>query len=140
VKIERFAEMRYRGQSHELSIEGGPRLVERFHQAHMQRFGFESRESTIEVDTVEARGALPGRPLPRARARRMKPVRPGQTMVRAGSRAVRADLHAMGDHATGDRVRGPAIVAEAGATLWVPAGWRGIVHASGTLVLTRGRR
>jgi N-methylhydantoinase A/oxoprolinase/acetone carboxylase beta subunit len=40
---------------------------------------------------------------------------------------------------TGDRVRGPAIVAEAGATLWVPAGWRGVVHASGTLVLKRGR-
>jgi N-methylhydantoinase A len=139
VKIERFAEMRYRGQSHELSIEGGPRLVERFHQAHMQRFGFDSRESAIEVVTVEVRGELPGRPLPRARSRRMKGVRPGQTMVLAGSRTVRANLHAMGDLATADRVRGPAIVAEAGATLWVPAGWRGVVHVSGTLVLKRGR-
>jgi N-methylhydantoinase A/oxoprolinase/acetone carboxylase beta subunit len=131
--------MRYRGQSHELSIEGGPRLVERFHQAHMQRFGFDSRESAIEVVTVEVRGELPGRPLPRARSRRMKGVRPGQTMVLAGSRTVRANLHAMGDLATADRVRGPAIVAEAGATLWVPAGWRGVVHVSGTLVLKRGR-
>jgi N-methylhydantoinase A/oxoprolinase/acetone carboxylase beta subunit len=34
-------------------------------------------------------------------------------------------------------VRGPAVLTDAGATLWVAPGWSVRVHASGTLVLTR---
>jgi len=35
--------------------------------------------------------------------------------------------------------RGPALILEAGSTLWVPKRWRARMHPSGTLVLTRGR-
>ena len=34
-------------------------------------------------------------------------------------------------------VRGPAVVADAGATLWVAPGWSARAHANGTVVLTR---
>jgi len=40
----------------------------------------------------------------------------------------------------GDKVRGPAIIAEANATTIVEPGWRAEVHASGTLLLTRMSR
>ena len=35
---------------------------------------------------------------------------------------------------------GPAIVSDAGATLWVAPGWRARRHASGAVVVTRGGR
>jgi hypothetical protein len=38
------------------------------------------------------------------------------------------------------RVRGPALVLQPGATLWIPAGWSGTRHGSGTLVVRRGVR
>jgi N-methylhydantoinase A/oxoprolinase/acetone carboxylase beta subunit len=40
----------------------------------------------------------------------------------------------------GGAVRGPAIVLQAGATLWVAPRWRGRLHASGALVLERSGR
>jgi N-methylhydantoinase A len=140
VRIERFAEMRYRGQSHELSLAGGPNLIERFHRAHARRYGFDARGSAAEVVTVEVRGALPGRALPAAPRRRATMTTAGRAEVWSNGRATRAALWAMRDLAPGARVRGPAIVVEDGATLWVPAGWRGAMHRSGTLVLERGRR
>src|SRR5262249_10092672 len=42
VRIERRAEVRYRGQSHELSLAACPDLAGRFHREHARRFGFAS--------------------------------------------------------------------------------------------------
>ena len=38
----------------------------------------------------------------------------------------------------GFSARGPALVLEQGATLWVAPGWTADRHASGALVMTRG--
>jgi hypothetical protein len=38
----------------------------------------------------------------------------------------------------GRALRGPAVVFEEGATLWVAAGWTARADSSGGLVLTRG--
>ena len=38
------------------------------------------------------------------------------------------------------KVRGPAVVIESGATLWVPPGWSGTLGAGGTLILRRMAR
>jgi N-methylhydantoinase A/oxoprolinase/acetone carboxylase beta subunit len=37
----------------------------------------------------------------------------------------------------GRAIAGPAIIADAGATLWVAPGWSARVHPSGTVVLKR---
>lgn len=139
VRIERFAEMRYRGQSHELSLAGGPALAARFHRAHAQRYGFDARDSAVEVVTVEVRGALPGRALPAPARRRGAVAHAANAVVWSGGREVRVAVWAMRDLPAGARVRGPSIVVEDGATLWVPAGWRGAMHRSGTLLLERGK-
>ncbi len=140
VKIERFAEVRYRGQSHEMSLAGGAGLARRFHRAHAQRFGFDSPGTPVEVVTVEVRGALPGRALPAPPARRRAVAAAETAEVWSGGRATRARSWAMHDLAPGRRVQGPAIVVEDGATAWVPARWKGVMHRSGTLVLTRGAK
>jgi N-methylhydantoinase A len=138
VRITRHAEVRYAGQSHELSVEGGPGLVERFHRAHERRYGFATRTARVAVVTAEVRGALPGEPLPRGKAAKGR-AREADVFAWSEGRRVRAAHLHMEFLAPGARVAGPAIVAESGATLWVAPGWRGVVHRSGTLVLTRGR-
>ncbi|MFW5951483.1 MAG: hypothetical protein ACOCVZ_05140, partial [Gemmatimonadota bacterium] len=37
----------------------------------------------------------------------------------------------------GDEVRGPAVVHEYSATLWLPPGWRGVVVETGAILLER---
>jgi N-methylhydantoinase A len=56
------ADLRYTGQSFELSVPLGPRLQERFHLAHEARYGYADRDRPIElvaVRTAETRPAPP---------------------------------------------------------------------------------
>jgi len=56
------ADLRYAGQSFELTVPLGPRLAERFHQAHDARYGYAERTRAIElvaVRTAEVAAAPP---------------------------------------------------------------------------------
>jgi N-methylhydantoinase A len=139
VRLEHRVEARYRGQSHELSITAGSRLAERFHDEHRRQFGFADPARPIEIVTAEVRGTLPGRTLPRERPTTVRARPLGETRVREDGRWVRAMSWAREALPKGAHVRGPAIVREAGATLWIPSGWSARRHASGTLVLGRER-
>jgi N-methylhydantoinase A len=136
VRVEWWAEVRYRGQSHELSLPGGAGLAERFHREHQTRFGFADRAHPVEVVTVEARGSLPGLAWPRAATgssrRAPRPIR-----VSDGTRRVAAVAWEDDAIRGSTEVRGPAVVTQGGATLWIPAGWRARRHGSGTLVVRR---
>ena len=139
LRIERRAEARYRGQSHELSLPAGPNLARRFHREHERRFGFADPARAVEVVTLEVRGSTAGERalggIPRAaRTARRKA---GRARVRHGGRWLAAALWDRGAMGAGARVSGPAIVLESGATLWVPPGWSGRLGEGGTLVLRR---
>jgi N-methylhydantoinase A len=54
------ADLRYRGQSFELSIALGERLAERFHEAHEERYGYSDRERPIELVAVRTAEVRPG--------------------------------------------------------------------------------
>jgi N-methylhydantoinase A len=79
-----------------------------FHEAHMRRNGYRRDGRPVEVVAV------------RATATRPSPV-------------ALADL----PDAAAVAVTGPAVVAQAGCTVWVPAGWCGEPGAAGALVLRR---
>jgi len=145
VRLERWAEVRYRGQSHELSLAVATRqsLAERFHREHERRYGFADRARAIEVVTVEVRGSTAdqwravGAALARGSgAPRAAATRPARARVRDAGACTRAPVWDRSALAA-RRVRGPAIVLEEGATLWVARGWDARVHATGTLVLAR---
>jgi len=106
--VEVAWDLRYHGQSHELTVRGGePEAVrERFEALHEERYGHRDPESEVELVTVRVTGRLPA-----------------------------AALH-FGERA-GERVAGPAVVRLPEATLVVPAGWRGATDDTGTLILER---
>jgi N-methylhydantoinase A len=56
------ADLRYEGQSFELTVPLGPRLAERFHEAHEDRYGYADPQRPLElvaVRTAEVRPAPP---------------------------------------------------------------------------------
>jgi N-methylhydantoinase A len=56
------ADLRYEGQSFELTVPLGPDLAERFHGAHEARYGYADRARSVElvaVRTAEVRSAPP---------------------------------------------------------------------------------
>jgi len=54
------AELRYAGQSFELTVRLGPDLAESFHRAHEERYGYADRERGIELVTVRTADVRPG--------------------------------------------------------------------------------
>jgi N-methylhydantoinase A len=54
------AELRYRGQSFELTVPLQPRLAETFHRAHEARYGYADRERPIELVAVRTADVRPG--------------------------------------------------------------------------------
>jgi N-methylhydantoinase A len=58
--IEGEAELRYRGQSFELTVPLQPQLAEAFHRAHEARYGYADRERPIELVAVRTADVQPG--------------------------------------------------------------------------------
>src|SRR5205823_5206008 len=54
------ADLRYRGQSFELTVPLGPNLAERFHSAHEERYGHADRSRTVELVAVRTAELRPG--------------------------------------------------------------------------------
>jgi N-methylhydantoinase A len=54
------ADLRYRGQSFELTVSLGGELAERFHRAHEERYGYADRGRDIELVAVRTAEVVPG--------------------------------------------------------------------------------
>ncbi len=143
VRLEHRAQVRVLGQAHELAVAARPlaSLAARFHAAHERRYGFADTAAPVQVVTLEVGGWLP-EPMPRERRSRRGGTRARATKLRAWheGRPVRASLFRRDALPEGALLRGPAVVADDGATLWLAPGWRARAHASGALVLTRAGR
>jgi len=71
VKIEAALDLRYRGQSYELTVplrlpvtvESLDEAGSAFHTAHAQRYGYAIPDQAVEAVTFRVRGVLPGAPL-----------------------------------------------------------------------------
>jgi N-methylhydantoinase A len=144
--LTRRADLRYRGQSFELTVDvppGGvdvPDLAERFAAAHQRRYGYRMDEETVEVVNLRLVAAVPvGKPEVAAEpARSEVGRRRGRRRVNLDGRWLEVDVLAREELGEGDRVEGPAVVEFAEATLLLRPGWRALVDQAGTMALEQG--
>jgi N-methylhydantoinase A len=54
------ADLRYRGQSFELTVPLGPDLAERFHRLHEERYGYSDSERELELVALRTAEISPG--------------------------------------------------------------------------------
>jgi N-methylhydantoinase A/oxoprolinase/acetone carboxylase beta subunit len=108
-RIELHCDLRYAGQSFELTVPAEPAegLAGRFHRAHRRRFGFAEPADPVELVCVRAAAIRPGPGLPRVRPR------------------------------PGARLSGPAGADLGGSTLWVAPGWTATADGHGGWELAR---
>ncbi len=57
------ADLRYAGQSFELTVALGPDLAERFHEAHEARYGYADRDRELELVAVRTAEVQPAPPI-----------------------------------------------------------------------------
>jgi N-methylhydantoinase A len=131
--LTRFADIRYRGQSYELTVPWSQNAAQAFHKEHQRVYGYSSPERPVEVVTLRLRAVSPVE-RPSLRAGRTARAELGRRrvwcagrwrMVAAGPReALGSKLH-----------RGPLLVTDYGSTTLVPPGWSTRVDAWGNLIV-----
>jgi N-methylhydantoinase A len=138
-EFTRRADLRYRGQSFELTVEADPleRLEERFHAAHEQRYGYRMDDEPVELVNLRLIATVPiekpGLDEPAAEGEAVSERREANFDGEWQEVPV-YDRERMGE---GSEVEGPAIVEFKESTCVVRPGWRGAVDEVGTLVLER---
>ncbi len=149
IVVERFVDARYRGQSFELRVPAdatpdaaddaaADSWVKRFHRAHLERYGYERRDTVVEAVTLRAVARAPGPPLEITEIGKAtsEPALASQRITFRG-RDLTARRVQRRDLAAGHRLEGPLVVAEYSAVTWVPPGWTLDVDRWGVLHLAQ---
>jgi len=142
---ETFFEMRYAGQSYELSIPvdslAPGAIIPAFHAVHHERYGHSDATRRVEVVTLRLKLVLPPAvgatgSSPQRSARRTTSVAGKRTVWFDGNQAP-TPVYDRAELRPGTTIGGPAVVVQMDSTTVVPPGWRGEVDAIGNLVLER---
>ena len=151
LKIKHSLDMRYEGQSYELNIpyltETGTSsretqaLIQKFHAAHEQRFGYARTDAPVEIVNLRltATGETdkpPIRPLPLADANPSEAFTAQNRVVFEG-KALPTNFYRREALQPGNQIPGPAIITEFSATTVIPPNFSAVVDPYQNLILTR---
>jgi N-methylhydantoinase A len=144
IVLERSLDMRYVGQSHEITVLEPPdaEWIAAFHSAHDLRYGHRHDDEPVEI--VSARLKAVGRghppelhPLPDAGPDpSVAHIGQGQAWF-SPDEPVLVDYYHRDKLGAGNRVVGPAIIFQLDTTTVLPPGWRAQVDAWGNLLLSQ---
>ncbi len=150
MKARRFLDVRYVGQSFELTVDC-PNLARRgdltatigsrFFRAHRQRFGYADRQESVEIVNLRLKLEVPvEKPAPQpqpevgldpaaALLERVEVTFPEGNLL--------TSLYDRELLQSGNRISGPALVLQLDATVVISPGWAGRVDALGNILLER---
>jgi len=133
---ERSIDARYVGQSFELGVAEAD-WVERFHETHRERYGYERRQTPVEAVTLRVTVSAPAASMEhRALEPATGPAPTAPIDVAVGDTRHAASLVLREDLRAGHHVDGPAIIQEYSGTTWIPRGCRADVDGWGCIHLT----
>jgi len=142
ISVKQRVHLRYDGTDSALIVDFGTveSMREQFNQAYKKRFSFlmEGRTLVAEAVSCEAIGQTESAD---AHVVDVAPTEPGlptaMVSMTSGERQAETPLFVREQLALGQKIDGPAIIAERNATTIVEAGWRAEVSPLNHLVLTR---
>jgi N-methylhydantoinase A len=142
-QASRRLDLRYQGQSYELSVPFSTGFREEFHREHSKAYGYAYPERPLEIVNLRLRLVIPT-PKSRWRAQKSGPANQAQeALVKTkpvwfGSRPQPTGIYERLRLASGARLRGPAVIVEYSATTVVPPDFACKVDEHLNLVLQRG--
>lgn len=121
--LARFADVRYAGQSYELTIPWGAD----FHKAHQRVYGYSDAKRPTQIVTLRVRATVPTeKPDLRFAEKRSKFGEARRVWIDGRWRELRPSS------------RGPALIADYGSTTLVPPRWSMRQDRAGSIILRRG--
>jgi N-methylhydantoinase A len=134
-KLERFADIRYAGQSYELTVPWGGS----FHKEHHRVYGYSDPKRATQIVTLRVRATLGvERPSLRVRPQRTKPASTTRKVWVSGKwREVETGPREMIGRIPKP---GPAIITDYGATTLIPPNWNARLDSAGSMILAATSR
>jgi N-methylhydantoinase A len=121
-----FVDLRYRGQSYELTIKLERDFIDRFHAEHERRYGYANRGREIEL--VNVRTSFVGRTkkpeFEKSRKQRGRPAPVDIKPVWIDHKQMKAAIYDRSVLGYGHMISGPAIIGEYSSTTLVPPYYR----------------
>jgi N-methylhydantoinase A/oxoprolinase/acetone carboxylase beta subunit len=140
IRVEPHVDVRYVGQSYEISVPLTRDYRREFDRRHGRRFGYANpgRPTEVVAVRVTAVGITDKPVLPRARVRgAVTPQPAARRPGRFDGRLTRVSFYRWPDLVPGARARGPAVVTGAEATVVVPPDFSFRVDTFGNILVTR---
>jgi N-methylhydantoinase A len=144
VSVDRAVDVRYVGQSYELTVSAGApldgdeldRVVERFHESHARLYGHAMREEPVEAVTLRVTGTVPTPPMAdRLETDETEADRGEREVYFEGTGYTSARVLFRPALAVGETVEGPVILEDSGSTAMLPPGTMGRVADDGSFVI-----
>jgi N-methylhydantoinase A len=139
IHVRRSLDMRYNGQSYEITVPVSEDPVASFHQAHEKLYGYCRKESSVEIVTVRVRLIVSTQEsrqeLPQAASDTAPPTRRvGKLTYRGSTGAV--SIYDRADLQPGNQITGPALIGESSSTTFLPPGRGARVDQLGNLIIS----
>lgn len=136
---ERMMDLRYCGQSYELTVPFTPRFREAFHRVHSERFGHADPSSPLEAVNLRLRisGRIDRPPFPKIKSGSFRPGRAAKAKRRIffHGRFHWATYYDRSLLQAGNRIMGPAVVMEYSGTTFVPPGFSAKIDPFGNILI-----
>jgi N-methylhydantoinase A/oxoprolinase/acetone carboxylase beta subunit len=141
IVLDRQIDVRYVGQSYEITLPFSAAYARDFHKTHARLYGYSNVQRPLEVVAVRVRAAgITQKPkLPYTKLRRAFRPAPAQKRPgRFGGKAHAVASYRWAELQPGATARGPALVTGPEATAVIPPGFRFRIDGFGNVVVTRG--
>jgi len=146
--LDRYADMRYRGQSFQLQVkvdqnglaDGSLKaLTDAFHDEHQRLYTHSDREAEVEILQIRVRvsGALAAPGLEQAPAGTEESSAKRQRVIQIGGKPHTAAIYDRAAISPSAAIVGPAIIDQTDTTILVPPLFTATVNGFGDLILTR---
>ena len=139
IRLFRFLDVRYIGQSYELTVPFSAAFRREFHRFHLRRYGYADEERPVEVVNlrIKAVGVTEKPHLAEIGPRGKDPeaARIDRRAMRFDGKSYRADVYAREKLGARDIICGPALILDYESTAVVPPRFVGQVDRFGNLIL-----
>jgi N-methylhydantoinase A len=125
VRLERYLDMRYEGQSYEIIVPFEANYIDGFHGLHEKTYGYRNEDKTVEIVNIRlrARGIPEKQRFQKARETKEHPPKEavlGEREVVFDQKVNKTQILARDNLLSGNRISGPAILVEYSSTIVIP--------------------
>ena len=139
MRLLRFLDVRYIGQSYELTVPFSTAFRRDFHRLHLRRYGYADEKRPVEVVNLRVKAVgvteKPCLAEIEPKGKDPEPARIDRRAMRFDGRSYRADVYAREKLGAGNTISGPALILDFESTAVVPPRFICEVDRFGNLIL-----